>query len=94
MAKEKTAYVCSACGYDSPKWYGKCPSCGAWDSFEEIKVGKEPSKKTYQSTKEECKQKPTKIREIEAAEEPRIDVHLRRNSDLQFFTSVDHGRTA
>ena len=75
MAKEKTAYVCSACGYDSPKWYGKCPSCGAWDSFEEIKVGKEPSRKTYQSTKEESKQKPTRIREIETAEEPRIDMH-------------------
>ncbi|MCI7614864.1 MAG: hypothetical protein MSS61_05875, partial [Bacteroidales bacterium] len=27
MAKEKTAYVCTQCGYDSPKWAGRCPSC-------------------------------------------------------------------
>lgn len=38
MAKSKTAYVCSACGYDSPKWLGKCPSCSAWSTFQEIRV--------------------------------------------------------
>ncbi|MBQ4101034.1 MAG: DNA repair protein RadA, partial [Oscillospiraceae bacterium] len=37
-AKPKNIYVCSECGYESPKWYGKCPDCGAWNSFvEEIK---------------------------------------------------------
>jgi len=75
MAKEKTAYVCSNCGYDSAKWYGKCPSCGAWDTFEEVKIRKEAASKTYQSSKVEMKQKPLPIREIEAAEEPRIDLH-------------------
>ena len=35
MAKTKTAYVCSECGYDSPKWYGKCPSCGQWNTMVE-----------------------------------------------------------
>ncbi len=75
MAKEKTSYVCSNCGYDSPKWYGKCPSCGAWDTFEEIKIRKEPTSKTYQSPKSEQRQKPLPIREIEAAEEPRFDLH-------------------
>ncbi|MCD4836288.1 DNA repair protein RadA [Merdimmobilis hominis] len=34
-AKIKTNYVCSACGYEAPKWYGKCPECGAWNTFEE-----------------------------------------------------------
>lgn len=34
----KTAYVCDQCGYDSAKWYGKCPSCGSWDTMKEIKV--------------------------------------------------------
>ncbi len=75
MAKEKTSYVCSNCGYDSPKWYGKCPSCGAWDTFEEIKIRKEAPAKTYQSPKSEQRYKPLPIREIEAAEEPRIDLH-------------------
>ena len=33
--KTKTVYVCSACGYVSPKWNGQCPECGAWNTFEE-----------------------------------------------------------
>lgn len=38
MPKDKTMYVCSNCGYESAKWLGRCPSCGEWDSFKEIKV--------------------------------------------------------
>ena len=38
MAKDKTMYVCGNCGYESAKWLGRCPSCGEWDSFKEIKV--------------------------------------------------------
>lgn len=41
MAKQKTVYICQQCGYESPKWLGKCPSCNAWNSFqEEITEGK------------------------------------------------------
>lgn len=32
MAKEKTIYICSECGADSPKWVGKRPSCGVWNT--------------------------------------------------------------
>ena len=35
MAKEKTVYVCSACGYETPRWMGKCPGCSAWNTMEE-----------------------------------------------------------
>ena len=35
MAKEKTMYVCSACGYETPRWMGKCPGCNAWNTLEE-----------------------------------------------------------
>jgi len=35
MAKEKTNYVCSECGGTSPRWLGKCPSCGAWNTLVE-----------------------------------------------------------
>ncbi|HPB06427.1 MAG TPA: DNA repair protein RadA, partial [Prolixibacteraceae bacterium] len=31
----KTVFVCQQCAYKSPKWIGKCPSCGAWNSFSE-----------------------------------------------------------
>ena len=35
MAKIKSVYICSQCGYESPKWYGKCPTCGEWNTMEE-----------------------------------------------------------
>ncbi|MEQ6041799.1 AAA family ATPase, partial [Staphylococcus saccharolyticus] len=35
MAKKKVIFECMACGYQSPKWMGKCPSCGAWNQMEE-----------------------------------------------------------
>ena len=38
MAKNKTIFVCSGCGYESPNWMGKCPACNEWNSFYEEKV--------------------------------------------------------
>lgn len=35
MAGNKSVYVCSECGYSSPKWYGKCPGCNEWNTMEE-----------------------------------------------------------
>ncbi|MBR0412186.1 MAG: DNA repair protein RadA [Eubacterium sp.] len=46
MAKVKSFYVCSECGYESAKWYGKCPQCGEWNTMEEqtpVAVGKKGS---------------------------------------------------
>ena len=40
MAKAKTIFVCSECGYESPKWLGKCPACNCWNTFYEQKVEK------------------------------------------------------
>ncbi|MHB8881947.1 MAG: DNA repair protein RadA [Thermodesulfovibrionales bacterium] len=37
MSKIKTYYQCQACGHTSPKWLGKCPDCGGWNSFAEEK---------------------------------------------------------
>lgn len=36
--KKKTVYVCSQCGYEAPKWLGKCPSCGEWNTLEEMTI--------------------------------------------------------
>mgnify|MGYP000572667827 FL=1 len=41
MAKAKTVFVCSSCGYESAKWLGKCPACNEWNSFYEEKIIKE-----------------------------------------------------
>ena len=42
--KKKTAYVCQNCGYDTPKWMGKCPGCGAWNSMTEEFVSSDAEK--------------------------------------------------
>ena len=43
----KTLFVCQACGYESPKWMGRCTECGAWDTFaEEVHRPASPGNKT------------------------------------------------
>lgn len=50
MAKDKTIYTCSECGGTSPKWLGKCPNCGAWNTLEEtVAETSSPSKNRFQS---------------------------------------------
>ena len=51
MAKDKTIFVCSQCGYESPKWMGKCPACNQWNSFYEEKLVKSTGAK-YEKKKE------------------------------------------
>ena len=36
--KSTTQFICSQCGYTSPKWLGRCPDCGSWNSFTEEKI--------------------------------------------------------
>ena len=43
MAKNKTIYVCSECGYETPRWLGKCPSCERWNTLEEQAVAEAPA---------------------------------------------------
>jgi len=43
MAKLKSVFVCSQCGNDSPKWLGKCPACGEWNTYVEELISKQPS---------------------------------------------------
>ena len=45
VAKKKTKFMCQSCGYESPKWMGKCPGCGEWNKMvEEVEIVK-PGKK-------------------------------------------------
>ncbi|MDK2864831.1 MAG: hypothetical protein PWP37_1023 [Thermotogota bacterium] len=41
MAKKRTVYVCDNCGYESPKWFGRCPSCGEWNTAKQFSVESE-----------------------------------------------------
>ena len=54
MAKAKTVFVCNECGYESPKWLGKCPACGAWNTFFEQKIVESKSTATGKSIKEKA----------------------------------------
>ena len=77
MAKEKSVYVCSNCGQESPKWIGKCPSCGQWNTYVEEIVRKEPTNVRTQilPTLGKNNHKPLPLSDINADEEPRIDMH-------------------
>jgi DNA repair protein RadA/Sms len=48
MAKDKTQYLCSDCGGASPKWLGKCPHCGAWNTLQEARA-ESPGTHRFQS---------------------------------------------
>ncbi len=69
--KTKTVYFCGACGYESPKWLGKCPSCGEWNTFVEEKVTVSSKSASRKKTSNKT-ERPVKLTEIELAEEPRI----------------------
>jgi DNA repair protein RadA/Sms len=50
MAKDKSIYICSECGGSSPKWLGKCPACGAWNTLvESVAEAAGPAKNRFQS---------------------------------------------
>ncbi|OPZ25603.1 MAG: hypothetical protein BWZ00_01815 [Bacteroidetes bacterium ADurb.BinA174] len=75
MAKLKTAYFCTNCGNESPKWMGKCPACGEWGSLVEELVRKESASKVSDSRSfESVRSQPLSLREIKAEQEPRIDM--------------------
>ena len=76
MAKEKTLYVCTQCGQDSPKWVGKCPSCGQWNTYVEQVVRKEsPVAKHGIAILEPTKSQPLTLNDINGGEEPRFNMH-------------------
>ena len=71
MGKVKSLYVCSQCGHESVKWYGKCPSCGEWNTFtEEIR---ETSKTGLSDVQKRVRPSamPVKITEISTEDEER-----------------------
>lgn len=73
MAKTRTVYVCQQCGNDSPKWIGKCPSCGEWNTYVEEVIAKETRQSIQLAGLEIVKEKPVLISEVETTQEIRID---------------------
>ena len=74
MAKDKLVYVCDQCGQESAKWIGKCPSCGAWNSFKEFHVAPQPSAAATPAMPFSGSQSQVKpLGSIESRQEPRIN---------------------
>lgn len=71
MAKVKTAFFCSSCGAQSPKWMGKCPSCGEWNTLVEEVVQRE-DKKSFRMP-EGKNHKPVRLTEVACQQEERMD---------------------
>ncbi len=72
MAKVKTQYVCQNCGVTSPKWAGKCSSCGDWNSLiEEVIVGKAST--TSLPSKTASGAQPRRLSEVDQSSILRID---------------------
>ena len=84
MAKDKIAYVCSNCGQESPKWIGKCPACGQWNTFKEIRVAGDTGSQAARSAAASLRKgesravkenKVLRLRDISNHDDPRIDMH-------------------
>lgn len=77
MAKTKTVYICSNCGTESPKWIGKCFSCGEWNTFVEevVQTGKN-SLRSQPLPGEITKATPLPVSGIDTQRLPRIDTGI------------------
>ncbi len=74
MAKIKSAYFCQSCGYESPKWLGKCPSCQQWNTFVEELIDKSAAASSLWKGHAPGKgsSKPRPLHAIEALSEERL----------------------
>ena len=81
MAKEKTVYVCDHCGQESSKWQGKCPACGQWNTFKELRLHTSSARNAEVQARHALtgldghKAQPVPLRNVSAEAEPRIDTH-------------------
>ena len=76
MAKAKTIFVCSNCGYESAKWLGKCPACNEWNSFYEEKVANTSSTSGGKSSANKERSMPRKLKEVEGIEMARTSTGI------------------
>src|SRR5690606_22723134 len=74
MAKLKSAYFCQNCGYEAPKWLGKCPSCGEWNTFVEEMIEKSLPGNIVAFSKSGKTSKPTAILDIQGVEQERYQL--------------------
>ncbi len=76
MAKVKSTFECMACGYQSPKWMGKCPNCGAWNQMEEVIEHKQKGPKNAIS-ESQSDNKVEKLKDITKESVPRDHTQMK-----------------
>ena len=78
MAAAKTLWYCTNCGNESPKWMGRCPACGEWNTMVEAPVEKKASQKGVKgvSGSGSSERKPLKLKEIDRSKEPRLQLGM------------------
>ena len=74
MAKEKTVFLCNDCGYESPKWAGRCPSCGAWNTLVEKVVRSSPATRVSAAVGDKLLSQPQLIDTVSTDELPRMNM--------------------
>lgn len=72
MAKVKTQFLCSECGYVSPKFLGRCPNCGKWNTLVEERISEPKNERKSRVSFEGKSSKPQLISEVKMHEEPRV----------------------
>jgi len=72
MAKIKSTYFCQSCGTQSPKWVGRCPGCGEWNTFVEEIIEKE-DKASWKGSSTKIAAKPRYLGEIQYNQEKRLE---------------------
>lgn len=74
MAKKKTKFICQSCGYESPKWMGRCPGCSGWNTMtEEIEMNTKGQRRSaFAHSPDQPMTKPTSITAIGTEQEPRV----------------------
>jgi DNA repair protein RadA/Sms len=77
MAKNRTIYVCQTCGSQSPKWMGRCPDCGEWNSMVEEQDVSSASTTTLEKVKARSQAAPLPITEIASAKDFRFSSSIR-----------------
>ena len=75
VAKIKTVWFCKACGNESPKWMGRCPACGEWNTMVEETVATGKKAQAHQMTVPGSGHKPMPLAEIDSAVESRISLN-------------------
>ena len=76
MASAKTLWFCTSCGNESPKWMGRCPACGEWNTMVEAPVEKKSTGSKGTALKAGSERKPLKLKEIDRSTEERISLGM------------------